>query len=114
MRGGLGEDPRGGLGLGEHVAAVDIGSITATACAQGRLALEDQSVKGRGGLGMGALGLGGEPWGGVPEPLCLRLRKPGCGFRGCEGGRLGLLPLQKGSSGLRARPSPGSPLPSPH
>ena len=114
MRGGLGEDPRGGLGLGEHVAAVDLGSITATACAQGRLALEDQYVKGRGGLGMGALGLGGEPGGGVPEPLCLRLRKPGCGFRGCEGGRLGLLPLQKGSSGLRARPSPGSPLPSPH
>ena len=48
MRGGLGEDPRGGLGLREHVAAVDLGSITATACAQGRLALEDESVKGMG------------------------------------------------------------------
>ena len=90
------------------MAAVDLGSIAATACTQESLALEDQSVEGRGGLRTGALGLRRQPWGGAPEPLCWRLRKPDCGFRGCGGGRLGLLPLQKGSSGLRAGPSPGS------
>lgn len=95
------------------MAAVDLGSIAATACAQGSLALEGQSVEGRGGLRTGALGLRRQPWGGAPEPLCWRLRKPDCGFRGCGGGRLGLLPLQKGSSGLRAGPSPCSPPSSP-
>ena len=90
------------------MAAVDLGSIAATACTQESLALEDQSVEGRGGLRTGALGLRRQPWGGAPEPLCWRLRKPDGGFRGCGGGRLGLLPLQKGSSGLRAGPSPGS------
>ena len=44
VRGGLGEDPRGGLGLGGHVAAVDLGSITATASAQGSLALGGPGV----------------------------------------------------------------------
>lgn len=89
--------PQGRLGFGgwAHVAAVGLGSIAATACARESLALEDQSVEGRGGLRTWALGLRRQPWGGAPEPLYWRLRKP-LWFQGVRGRSAGAASLAEG------------------